>query len=109
MYAQPQSQPPRPLPVRARTRNGTVKKSSTPWLVIAGVVGAGLILLLALIGVLGVAFLSPGRIPAGVRVGSVLVGDKTTPEATRALQSLVNQTITLTDADRNWSVPLSQL
>jgi hypothetical protein len=39
----------------------------------------------------------------------VLVGDKTAADATRALQSLVNQTITLTDADRSWIVPLSQL
>jgi lipoprotein-anchoring transpeptidase ErfK/SrfK len=109
MYAQPQSQPPRPLPVRARSRNGAAKKSSTPWLVVAGAIGAGLILLLAMVGVLGVAFLSPGRIPAGVRVGGVLVGNKTAADATRVLQSLVNQTITLTDEDRSWSVPLSQL
>jgi len=81
-----------------------------PWLVIGGAAAGAFVIIVGLIAVLGVVALAPGRIPAGVRVAGVLVGDKTPDNATRTLQqSLANQTITLTDNDRSWIVPLSQM
>ncbi len=101
-YSQPRRQAPRPRPKKNNNRTLWLIGSGVAALVVTLTVMAGA--LLVLLAVL------PHRIPTGVSVAGVPVGDQTIADATLALQrQLPAQTLTLTDGARSWTVSPANL
>jgi lipoprotein-anchoring transpeptidase ErfK/SrfK len=117
----PQPQGRRPLPPPPTTHSrwpawmesmiGDVQRVDRRILYAAG----GLTVLMALtcvgiFGLIALSYLSQPRIPSGVRVAGIEIGGDTLDDAEETLETAyANQTLTLADADRTWSVLLREL
>jgi lipoprotein-anchoring transpeptidase ErfK/SrfK len=105
MTPQP-NQPAHQRPRRRRSRDD----GWTFWLILSGVGAAGLVFVLLVAGALAYFYGSPPQIASGVAVAGIPVGGQAVEEATVSVQgALANPTITFTDQDRQWTVPLSTL
>lgn len=104
IYSQPQRQPQPPQRQPRPNNNRTL-------LLIGGGVTALVVVLTVLAGALLVLLaVLPHRIPTGVSVAGVPLGDQTVADASLALQrQLPAQTLTLTDGSRSWTVSPANL
>jgi len=114
MYAPTQrAAAPHPYPAPAPRRAARPKRRWMPWLLAAGMLAGGLIVLLSAIGL--AALLLSGsptpKVPAGVSVAGIPLGGQTLEEATAALaaHNFASQTLTLVDGERRWTVTLGSL
>lgn len=97
---------PQPNPVR----RPPAKKSLTPWLIVGGAAAIGLGLTFLLIGGLVFLALMPERVAAGVQVAGLSLGNESLSAAKTELNSrFANANVTLTDSDRQWVIPMSDL
>lgn len=99
-------------------RPAKLRRSSTFWLILGGLVLSGTITLASIIALLLVVF-SPGSgqsttaitVPDGVAVAGIPLGDQTIAQAeqTLAYYAIPNRVITLRDGDRTWMITLAEL
>lgn len=102
-YAQP-----RPLPRRVKQNRKSRRLS--PALIIGAALGAGVLMLLAVVALIAILSLAPDRVASGVEVAGVDVGGKTEEAAHALLQQVTsNTTITAVDGARSWPVSLAEL
>jgi lipoprotein-anchoring transpeptidase ErfK/SrfK len=86
------------------------RASISPWVIMAGAAAVGAAAFLAMIAGLVVLYLSVERVPQGVTVAGLSVGGQTVEDAAEALsQAFGAQQVTLTDGDRQWTLPLAEL
>jgi lipoprotein-anchoring transpeptidase ErfK/SrfK len=86
------------------------RASISPWVIMAGAAAVGAAAFLAMIAGLVVLYLSIERVPQGVTVAGLSVGGQTVEDAAEALsQAFGAQQVTLTDGDRQWTLPLAEL
>ncbi|GAB4511681.1 MAG: hypothetical protein OHK0046_10080 [Anaerolineae bacterium] len=83
-----------------------------PWLIIGSAVMTGFVLLMLVVLGLGAFYLMQERVPAGVSVAGVAVGEETMEDAeARLIRQLAaqNMNIVLRDVDRTWTVTMRDL
>ncbi|MEO8613310.1 MAG: L,D-transpeptidase family protein [Chloroflexota bacterium] len=104
-----QPQPHPMIPPRTRRRaSSNGKRNWTPWLIVGGTATLGIVLFIAMLGFLGVLYMSANQMPSGVSVAGIPLGTSASAAKT-ALAALSQRKISLTDADRNWPVSLADL
>jgi lipoprotein-anchoring transpeptidase ErfK/SrfK len=95
-----------PRPIRPR-------KTTKRWLPLAiagGMTMLGFVVTLGLLALLGMVYFTQNRIPTGVSVAGLEVGGKSLDAAAQLIEeNSVNQTITATDGERQWTLRLSDL
>jgi LysM repeat protein len=98
----PVPQPP-PRPIRRQP-------AWLPWVLIGGATGFAFLIAVVCLLVLIVVYLGNDRIPQGVSVAGVDIGGQSAEDAATALEMSLNRSlITLTDAERQWPLALSEL
>ncbi len=86
------------------------RASISPWVIMAGAAAVGAAAFAAMIAGLVLLYLSVDRLPQGVTVAGLPVGGETVEDAAEALsQAFAAPQVTLTDADRQWTIPLAEL
>jgi lipoprotein-anchoring transpeptidase ErfK/SrfK len=86
------------------------RASISPWVIMVGAAAVGVVAFLAMMAGLVVLYLSIERVPQGVTVAGLSVGGQTVEDAAEALsQAFGAQQVTLTDGDRQWTLPLAEL
>lgn len=108
-----QSHPQAPLthPTQRRAAARPVR-SWTPWLIGAGMLAAGMILVVSVIVLLALfAYPSQKQISSGVAVAGVPIGGLSEKRATTLLEQhdFASQPVVLTDGDRRWTLTLGEL
>lgn len=85
------------------------KTNWTPYLILGGAFTAGVMMLVMVVMLIGIAYLTQPRIPAGTSVAGMDIGGETVDDATAMLADMdfATQTIQLTDNERSWRVSLA--
>ncbi|MBE2271020.1 MAG: L,D-transpeptidase family protein [Anaerolinea sp.] len=107
---QPYIKPRPPYPARraAQTTRGRMNPTTLSLLIGVGV-AVVLITLVLLAGLGALVVLSPQRVMSGVSVSGLPLGDLSYQAAQEQIDTLVNRPIRVTDRDRSWDIPLSDL
>src|SRR5690606_29220099 len=86
----PPYEQPRPLPRRVKQNRKSRRLS--PGLIIGAALGAGVLMLLAVVALIAILSLAPDRVASGVEVAGVDVGGKTEEAAQAVLQQVTSNT-----------------
>ncbi len=98
-----------PRPVQTPRRPPQKARRWTPYLIVGGAVGLGMMMLVGMVVLVLVIYLTADRLPNGVSVAGVDVGGKSTQEAKAALSALDSQMIIATDGAQSWPLTLADL
>lgn len=101
----------RRLPVWAEALWSDVQQADRRLLWAAGGITTFVVLsCVGMFGLIALTFLTQPRIPTGVHVAGINIGGQTLDQAEERLNSaFASQTLTLTDGDRSWDVPMAEL
>jgi lipoprotein-anchoring transpeptidase ErfK/SrfK len=81
-----------------------------PWIMLGGGLTIGFSFIVGIIAILFIIYFSAGRLPQGVKVAGLPIGGETVESATKDLQQKFSQqTVTLTDGARQWTLSLHDL
>jgi LysM repeat protein len=79
------------------------------WLLAGGVVSLSALLLLIAAAVLGALLLTPARVAAGVTLAGQPLAEMDAEQARALIEQLATRPVSLTDAERQWAMPLAEL